>query len=375
MSLWFVSSAILPDLTESVSLSATRGAALASAVQFGFVLGALALAFSGLPDRYDPRTVFGISAVLAGVVNTTLLFVPADSNTVLLARVLTGALLAGVYPVGMKIIVGWGVRDRGLLVGALTGALALGSASPHLVALLGGAEWRLTVLVTSFCAALAGISCLGMELGPYHAKSPGFDRTAVITAWSNRRIRLAYAGYLGHMFEMFAMWAWIGAASLVSYRMVIPEADAQALSKLTAFLAIGSCSITCVLAGYVADRVGKAETAMTAMVISGSCAVLSALVFGGPVWLVLLVAILWGLSVAPDSAQFSALVADAAPPAQVGSLMTLQTALGFALTVATVQLTPVLADSFGWPVVLASLALGPALGTVAMVRLRRLSRG
>ena len=374
MSLWFVSAAILPEMTKQVALTSFQQSALSSGVQAGFVIGALLLAIIGLPDRIDPRIVFAASAGMAGLVNLSLLVVDPASPLAIAARVATGALLAGVYPVGMKIVVGWGIKDRGFLVGALTSALALGSASPHLIALLGGTDWKLTVIATSVAAFVAGLLCLGIALGPHHAKAAKFDAGVLPTAWRNRRVRLAYAGYLGHMFEMFAMWAWIGVAATLSYSMTMSAADAEDLGKLTAFAAIGVSSLTCVAAGYYADRFGKAEIAIMAMIISGMSAIATALTFGGPAWITFALIVLWGLSVAPDSAQFSALVADAAPADQVGSLMTLQTALGFALTTITVQLTPALASSFGWPAVLAALAIGPLFGVIAMQRLRRLQR-
>lgn len=374
MSLWFVSAAILPDMTQTVSLSPFRSAALSSGVQAGFVIGALFLSVMGLPDRFDPRKVIAVSAIIAGLVNASLLILEPGSDLAILARVVTGALLAGVYPVGMKIIVGWGIKDRGFLVGALTGALALGSASPHLIALIGGSDWKLTVMAASIAAIFAGVICLGISLGPHHAKAAKFDPRVILSAWTNRRVRLAYAGYLGHMFEMFAMWAWIGVAVAVSYGATMAASEAQDLAKLTAFAAIGISSISCAAAGYFADRLGKEKIAIIAMVVSGASAILTALTFGGPVWITLAIVIVWGLSVAPDSAQFSALVADAALPEQVGSLMTFQTALGFALTIVTVQLTLVLAAMIGWPIVLASLALGPIFGVVAMLRLQALKR-
>jgi hypothetical protein len=228
MSLWFVSAAILPDMMQTVELSPFRSAALSSGVQAGFVVGALLIAILGLADRFDPRIVFAVSAVCAGIANAGLLLFEPGSNLAIAARVVTGALLAGVYPVGMKIIVGWGIKDRGFLVGALTSALVLGSASPHLLALLGGAQWQFTVIAASAAAVFAGCICAGISLGPHHVKAAKFDPGVVRTAWTNKRIRLAYAGYLAHMFEMWAMWAWIGVAATVSYAMTLPASEAQA---------------------------------------------------------------------------------------------------------------------------------------------------
>ncbi len=370
MGLWFITAAVLPDLVRETALSPFRQAALSSAVQAGFVAGALLSAFLGVADRFDPRRVFAIAAVSAGLVNASLLIVDLASNLAICARFTTGALLAGVYPVGMKIVVGWGQKDRGFLVGSLVGALTLGAAVPHLLAYGGGADWRLTIALASLAAIAGGLLCLFVSLGPFHSTAARFDPRVIGQAWTNRRVRLAYAGYLGHMWELYAMWAWISVATVVSYSVTMPETEAQIFAKLTAFAAIAAGGIASVFAGLAADKVGKAEVAISAMAVSGICAVLTGLTFGGPAWLTFVIVVFWGLSIAPDSAQFSALVADASPPEQAGSLMTFQTALGFTLTFATVQLTPVMADMLGWPVVLAVLGLGPALGIVAMLRLR-----
>ncbi|MCP4070317.1 MAG: MFS transporter [Hyphomicrobiales bacterium] len=370
MSLWFVSAAILPEMLREAELSPFRQAALSSGVQAGFVIGAMASAVLGLADRFDPRRVFAVSAIGAGLVNLILLVSVPGGGMAIGARVVTGALLAGVYPVGMKIAVGWGDRDRGFLVGALVGALTLGSAIPHLIALGGGSDWRLTVIAASAASIFAGFLCLFVLLGPHHSVAAGFNPKAIITAWTNKKVRLAYAGYLGHMWELYAMWAWIATATAVSYSESLTEFDAVYLSRLTAFVAIGAGGLTCIFAGSVADRIGKAEVTIMAMLISGSAAIVTALTFGGPVWITFVVVVIWGISIIPDSAQFSALVADASPPDQIGSLMTFQTALGFALTFITVQITPALATIFGWPVVIGGMAFGPMFGIVAMVRLR-----
>jgi len=370
MSLWFVSAAILPDMLREAALSPFRQAALSSGVQAGFVIGALISAVLGLADRFDPRRVFAVSAIAAGLANALLLAAEPGSSAAIAARFATGALLAGVYPVGMKIAVGWGQADRGFLVGALVGALTLGSALPHLMSFAGGADWRLTIAVASLASIAAGGLCLLVSLGPHHGVAARFDPAAIASAWTNRRVRLAYAGYLGHMWELYAMWAWIAAATAASYGTSLPASQAEQFSKLTAFVAIGAGGIACAFAGAMADRIGKAEITIVAMALSGASAVLAGLTFGGPVWLTFVIVVIWGIAIIPDSAQFSALVADASPPDQAGSLMTFQTALGFALTFVTVQLTPVLAASIGWPIVLAGMAIGPALGIVAMARLR-----
>lgn len=374
MSLWFMSAAILPDLTRDFGLTGFQQAALSSAVQIGFVAGALISAFLGLADRIDPRRFFAFCAVVAAISNASLLVFDPGGPIAVLARFSTGVLLAGVYPVGMKIAVGWGQKDRGFLVGTLVGALTFGSAAPHLLALLGGSDWRWSVAIASIAAGMGGLLCLFTRLGPFHATAPRLQFKAVFKAWTNPKIRYAYAGYLGHMWELYAMWAWIGVALTVSFSAQLDTDAAVSLARLIAFLAIAAGGVACIGAGLLADRLGKANIAIGAMVVSGSAALASAVTFGGPVWLMILCVLIWGAAILPDSAQFSALVADYAPPDQAGSLMTFQTALGFALTFVTVQATPLLASAIGWPAVFAIMAIGPALGIAGMLRLKRLDR-
>lgn len=371
MSLWFVTSAILVDLRQEIPLGAVQEAMLVSGVAAGFVVGALFVAISGIADRFDARWVFAGAAVLAAVANGCILLVEPGGVVAISLRIITGFALAGVYPVGMKIAVGWGVADRGWLVGLLVGGLTLGSAAPHLLAFMGGSNWRLTTGVASVLALLAAITILFTQLGPHHAVGARMNPRVITVAWTDRRLRRAFLGYLGHMWELYALWAWVAPAAAASYLLQVDAETAAQWSKLTAFVAIGMGAVLCPFAGKLADAVGKAELTIIVMCISGLSALLAAMVFGGPVWLVAAVFVLWGLSVIPDSAQFSAMVADLSPPEISGSLMSLQTALGFCLTIITVQVTPQLAAAFGWPVLFCILALGPLVGIISMAGLTR----
>lgn len=372
MALWFVTAALLPELAREFALVPGQQALLSSAVQIGFVAGALTFAISGLPDRFDPRRVLAVSATLAAAANCLQLMLDPGGIAAVVARFAVGFLLAGVYPVGMKIVVGWGIKDRGLLVGIVVGALTFGTAMPFVFSWMGQADWRSVVLVSSSLAAAGALLVLLAQLGPHHAQSPRFNPAAIRTALADPRIRQAYGGYLGHMWELYVMWAWIATALAVSYAVRLPQDEAVSLAKLTAFLAIAAGGLASVVAGLFADRVGKARTAIVAMAVSGAAALATAASFGGPVWLTFALVVVWGAAIVPDSAQFSALVADFSPPAEAGSIMTFQTALGFALTFLTVQAAPMLAAAVGWPIVLAALAIGPALGILSMRPLARL---
>jgi MFS family permease len=370
LSLWFSSAAVLPEMGHEAGLSAARLAWLSTAVQLGFGIGALGFAVIGLADRYDPRRVFMASALAGAATNLALLAVPIGGWESIFLRALTGAAMAGVYPVGMKIATGWGKTDRALLVGLLVGALTIGSASPHLISFVGGAEWRLTIWASTLLAAVGGLSIMSVGLGPYHARAPKLDISAIALTWTDRRIRLAVIGYIGHMWELYAFWAWVAVFATGSYALA-GEADASGLGKLTAFAAIALGGLACVPAGWYADRMGRAKVAMACLIASGGAAVASALLYGGPTWPMMAVLIIWGIAIIPDSALYSTLVADAAPPERAGSLLTLQTALGFLLTAMTVQVAPALAAQIGWAWVLAIMSLGPASGIRAMQLLVR----
>lgn len=369
MSLWFVSAAVLPEMTSETGLDPTRAAALSTVVQLGFVLGAILIAVQGTADRYDPRVVFSLAAILAAISNLGLVLLEPGSIGQILMRGLTGLSLAGVYPVGMKIAVGWTLKSRGLLVGLLVGALTLGSAAPHAIALLGGPEWRITVLVASGLALFAAVLVLAVRLGPYHVKAPRFHPSSLGLAWKSRPIRLAFAGYLCHMWELYAFWAWIALALALSFEQA-GRLDAVELARFTTFCAIALGGLLCVPAGGLADRLGKARIAGLCMVLSAAAAFGTAATYGGPPALSICFVLMWGAFIISDSAQFSALVADAAPAECAGSLITFQTALGFLLTAVTVQGAPVVAAYLDWPMTLALLGIGPVIGFEAMRRLQ-----
>ena len=373
MSLWFVSNAILPELAIEAEISAWTEGLLSTAVQVGFVIGAVMLAYHGTADRYDPRKVFAVGSIVAALSNLLLALTIPGSSVQILLRGITGFCLAGVYPVGMKIAVGWTVKRRGIVVGMLVGALTLGSAAPHGLVLIGGADWRFTVFLASLLAFVAGGLIMFARLGPYHATAARFDPSALWLAWRLPKVRLAYAGYFCHMWELYAFWAWIAAALTASFTLSGVD-DPIKVARITTFISISFGGLLCVFAGVLADKIGKAIVAGGAMAISGGLAIATAISFGGPPILTILFVFLWGVFVIPDSAQFSALVADNAPPDRAGSLLTFQTAIGFLLAAIVVQTIPIIAQNVGWPVTLALLGVGPILGTEMMRRLLKYSR-
>ncbi|MGG5888289.1 MFS transporter [Falsiroseomonas sp. HC035] len=373
LSIWFSGTAAGPGmLAEAGGIGAGFQALLTSAVQAGFVCGTLVSAALALPDRYDPRRVFAASALLGASANALILALPVGGEAAVAARFVTGAALAGVYPVGMKLAAGWADRgDMGLVVGLLVGGLVLGSASPHLVNALGGLDWRL-VLASASGAAVVGAALMGLvRLGPRHAPAPPFRAAAALELWRNRGTRLATLGYLGHMWELYAMWSWVGlflAASFAAWRGG-PASAGEASLATFAVIAVGA--VGSVVAGLVADRIGRVRVTVAAMAVSGACCLLAGPAFGLHPALVTLLCLVWGVAVVADSAQFSASVAEQSEPGLTGTMLTVQTSLGFALTLVTIHLMPVLVARAGWGGAFAVLAIGPALGCVAMLRLRR----
>lgn len=371
MSLWFAGSAVAPQLQVRFHLSGNAVAALTTAVQLGFVAGTALSALLNLADVVPARVLFAACALLGALANSTMAFAP-DYTELFAGRFATGVFLAGVYPPAMKMASTWFRERRGLAVGTIVGALTIGKAGPYLVHAIPGATPSGISLFAS-AAAVAGALLVfaGYRDGPFAFPPRAFSWSLVRDVVGERRWRLATAGYLGHMAELYSYWTWIPAfvAASVARDSHALTASGSPRVALLSFGVIAVGGAGCIWGGLVADRIGRAALVTRALAISGVCCALVGLVFGRSLWLLAPVALVWGFFIIADSAQFSVLVTESVPAHAVGTALTLQTSIGFLLTTITIQVIPPIVRTAGWPWAFALLATGPLLGIIAIRRL------
>jgi MFS family permease len=368
---WFSTSAVLPALRREWALGDAGSAALTVAVQAGFIVGTLGAALANLPDVWPARQVLVAGAVLGALANGLLAVAVNDLGSALALRFVTGLAMAGAYPPAMKIMATWFREGRGLAIGILVGALTVGSATPHLIRGVTDLPWRQTLLVASGLALLAAVLVVAfVREGPHAFPAARFDLRMAAAIFRERGSRLACFGYFGHMWELYAMWAWIGAFMADSLHAHGGGDYLGVNASNATFLVIAIGALGCWAGGVASDRWGRTTLTIVAMAASGACALLIGATFGGPPALTLLVASVWGITIIADSAQFSTAVTELSPPAYVGTALTTQTCAGFALTTLSIWLIPPLVAVVGWSWAFTTLAVGPMLGVLAMARLR-----
>ena len=372
LSVWFSTNAIAPALETVKGFTTDDLAWLTISVQLGFVFGTMASSILNLADIFNARRLFAVSAVLAALCNLSV--IPLDGYWSGLAmRFATGAFLAGVYPPAMKILSGWFKQGRGLALGTMIGALTLGSGSPHLLRSLFVDSWQVTIIGSSALAIVGGLLLpLTVTVGPHESKAGKFDPRYLLVVFRERALRLTVIGYLGHMWELYAMWAWIGAYLLAVFGARPLIGDSLELASVLAFAVFAAGAAGSLLGGIASDRYGRTMATIVPMVLSGSMAFVIGFLPFGWTFAIVALALVWGASVIADSGQFSTATTELSDPAYRGTVLTFQTGLGFAVTAVSIKLVPVLEAATGWGVAFAVLGIGPVVGTLAMIRLRSL---
>lgn len=368
---WFSATAITPELKREWHLSPFVLAWLTIGVQIGFVCGALAASLVNLPDIVRLNRLMALSALVAAAANLSLLMQHGPVGIVA-ARVVTGFALAGVYPPALKLVSTWFNRDRGLALGIVVGALTLGSSMPHLFRSLSAAvDWRFVVKMSTLATSIGAVLFfLFAREGPYPFARAVFNPRQAGAVFRDRNLLLANLGYFGHMWELYAMWAWL--LVYVNASLAAQQVSAAGRASLLTFAAIATGALGCILGGILSDRIGRTATTAAMMIVSGSCALTIGLAFDGPPWLFITILIVWGISIVGDSAQFSATITELSDQRFVGTALSVQLGLGFALTVVAIWLLPLMADSLGsWRWAFLMLVPGPLIGAFAMLLLRR----
>ncbi|SMG52110.1 Nitrate/nitrite transporter NarK [Marivirga sericea] len=372
-SLWFAGNAVMPDLLESFDLAPTALGSLTSAVQFGFILGTLIFAILSIADRFSPSKVFFFCALIGAVANLGAVWEGNTLWSLLSSRFATGFFLAGIYPVGMKIAADYYEKGLGKSLGFLVGALVLGTAFPHLLKqFTQNIQWQLVIYITSVLASLGGVLLLVLVPdGPFGSRSQKPDFSAFFQVFNKKEFRASALGYFGHMWELYAFWAFIPVI-LIAYKELHFNIDFNI--PLLSFSIIGIGSLSCIAGGYISEKYGAKKTAGTFLLLSGLCCLISPMIIlYAPAEVFIFFLLFWGMVVIADSPLFSTLVAKNAPSAIKGTALTIVNSVGFAITIISIQLLNILWLELNPVFIYIILAIGPFFGLLGLFTVNRLS--
>jgi len=369
-STWFSGTAATLNLKLSWQLSDVQSAWLTISVQLGFITGTFLYAILNLADVFNARRVFFISALFAALFNAGFAFISQELTVALVFRFLTGVTLAGVYPVGMKIVASWFQSGLGWRLGVMVGALTLGTATPFFMSALGtNFDWRWLVASASVASAMGALIMIGLvKDGPFLPKKAVFNAGMMFKVFKHPPFRNTAFGYFGHMWELYAFWSLISFYLAANLQIHTNFQDGLAWMV---FSVIGIGTLGCALGGWVSRKVGERRVALTSLFISATLCLLSGIIFSWPPTILMPFLLVWGFFVIADSPQFSALAAQHAPKEYIGTALTIQNGIGFAITVGSIQLLPLIADSVGWQWAFLFLAPGPLLGIYFTRKLKR----
>lgn len=366
-SLWFAGNAVISDLQIQWGLHHASIGWVISSVQLGFIAGTLCFAFFAISDLFSPRNVFLICSILGAVANLNIYLFADGLISLLIFRFLTGFFLAGIYPVGMKIASGWYDKGLGKAMGFLVGALVLGTAFPHLIKGLGGVmHWNIVIVSVSVLCAIGGILMFVLVPdGPNIFKGTRFNYKAIYYIFRSKDLRAASFGYFGHMWEVYALWAFVPV--ILSVYSNIHGSDINV--PIWSFIIIGFGAVGCVLGGIISKRIGSESVAIVQLVISGLCCLVSPLLFYASPFVFITVLIIWGGTVAGDSPQFSTLTAQTAPREYIGSALTIVTSIGFLISIFSIEFVNFISTVIDPVYVFVLLTPGPIIGVYYFIPL------
>jgi MFS family permease len=365
---WFAVNAIIEEIQVLLEASPSFLADATTAVQLGFIVGTLVYAITSLADRYSPSKVFFLSALMVSIFNTLVLVTEIGTIGVLTCRFVVGFFLAGIYPVGMKIASDHFKEGLGISLGYLVGALVLGTALPHFInAMDWGIGWQTVVYSTSALTLTGGLAILlWVPDGPYHKKALNFQFGQIKTIFKNQPFNQAAMGYFGHMWELYALWAFVP-VFIQAYQGNLTSKTID-VSFIT-FGVIGIGALACILGGYLAHRIGARKSARLFLFLSAICCLLSPIIYNqASLFSFILFLLFWGMVVIADSPLFSTLVAQNAPPQSKGTALTIVTCIGFALTIVSIQLLNYLLPHLGVQYLFLVLSIGPIWGVYKLVK-------